>query len=257
MRIVNLSHLNIDESINLCIGRKPGFELAREEKRRWLEKRIPSRAGGKLAYFGEQLAGMLEYSPIEHAPFPITGTGLLHVNCMMVLPRYQKLGIGKGLLKSTVLDAKAHGIDGLSTLAFSSGFIMPSTFFQKQGFRIVDRNGLEELMWFDMGASRAPKFSSLVHSPSVAPNLVNIEVLCTAQCPWSIMTKTRIERISKKFSQVKFNSTQVDDKETARKIGDNRKSFLDGRETFLFPPTEEEVQRVLEAETRKLARRSV
>jgi ribosomal protein S18 acetylase RimI-like enzyme len=45
---------------------------------------------------------MIEYSPIEDTPFPVTGKHLLHIHCLWVLPNFQKKGLGRELVKGGV-----------------------------------------------------------------------------------------------------------------------------------------------------------
>src|SRR5919108_3472088 len=112
MKIVDLTPDRIDLSTSLCIGSKPGFEQAREEKRRWLEARLPNKIGVKLAYNDGSLAGMIEYSPIEDTPFPIVGKHILHIHCIWVLPNYQKNGLGEELVKSVIQEARVRHRSG-------------------------------------------------------------------------------------------------------------------------------------------------
>ena len=41
--------------------------------------------------------GLIEYLPIEIAPEPVKGEKSLFINCIWVLPRFKKKGIGKAL----------------------------------------------------------------------------------------------------------------------------------------------------------------
>ncbi len=253
LKIVDLSLKNADDSINLCIGCKPGFEMAREEKRRWLEGKLTHSVGGKLAYSDGQLAGMVEYSPIEDAPFPVTGENLLHINCIWVLPNYQRATIGENLLKACAAEAQSRGRSGLSVLAYAGTFFMPATFFFRQGFRMVERRGTQELMWKEIDLCKPPSFLPSAFSPSKDNDKVLVDVLYSAQCPWSIMTRERIERVSREFGKsVKVRSIDTENRPALSKYGESRKVFVDGNETFFAPPTEEDIRRVFETHTRYL-----
>ena len=43
--------------------------------------------------------GLIEYMPIEVAPEPVKGKSSLFINCIWVLPRFKKMGIGEGLMQ--------------------------------------------------------------------------------------------------------------------------------------------------------------
>ena len=258
LRIVDLVQGNVHDSIGLCIGCKPGYELAREEKRRWLEKRLPYGVGGKLAYYGGQLVGMAEYSPIEYAPFPITGTGLLHINCIWVLPQFQRKSIGRNLVKACLTEAEARGRKGLSVVSYDGAFLMPSTFFLHEGFRRIQMRGREELMWKELEPCKPPTFLPVEFVPEKSTKRVIVEILSCAQCPWSIMTQQRFERVSREFRRaVSVRTTRADDRETIKKFGDSRKVFVNGTESFLFPPTEDDIRRILETSTEDLRKAQV
>ena len=247
MKIVDLALDNVDDSINLCIGSKPGFEAAREEKRRWLERLLPYGVGGKLANFDGHLVGMLEYSPIEYAPFPVTGERLLHINCIWVLPGYQRMNIGESLMRSFANEAMARGSAGASVLADEGPFFMPATFFAHEGFRTIERRGHQELMWKELGPCKPPSFMPVTFSPKKEESKVRVDVLCSAQCPWSIMTRQRIEKVSREFGEsVKVRCIETSDRQAIAKLGESRKVFVNGKECFFIPPTEDDIRKVFE-----------
>ncbi len=253
LKIVDLTPENVDDSINLCIGSKPGFELAREEKRQWLEKRLNYGVGAKLAYSDGHLAGMVEYSPIEYAPFPITGDNLLHINCIWVLPMFQKMTIGQNLLKTTVAEARIRRRSGLSVLAHAGPFFMPAAFFDHQGFRLVQKRGNQELMWKELEACKPPSLLPSSFSPRKHGEKVAVDVLYSAQCPWSIMTRDRIERVSREFGEsVKVRLIDTADPRTLAQIGESRKIFVNGCESFFVPPTNDDIRKTFQTCAQKL-----
>jgi ribosomal protein S18 acetylase RimI-like enzyme len=255
LRIVDLTPENVDDSINLCIGRKPGYEQAREEKRRWLEERLPNGVGGKLAYQDGQLAGMLEFCPIEYVPFPISGSELLHINCVWVLPQFQRKGIGESLVKSCFAETRLRGKRGVSVIAYDGTFFMPSTFFLNQGFRTVSRRETLELMWSPLEPCKPPAFLIQEYSPEKIPGKLAVDVLCSAQCPWSVMTRERIKRVSREFGgTVKLRSININDRQAVEKFGDSKKVFVDGNESFLISPTEDDIRKVLKVNLESVAR---
>lgn len=235
--------------------------MPREEKRRWLESMVPERAGAKLAYDQGQLAGMAEYSLIEDSPFPIAGKDLLHLNCVWILPRYQKRGFGRELVKACLSEARRRAKIGLSVVAYHDPFFMPSSFFGHEGFRGVEVRGREELMWrnFEDIAceySIPPRFLENEYSPGVSSRKVFVNVTYCAQCPWSVKTRERLEKVSREFPEVVVLSIRADAKETVAELGGSRSVFVDGKEVFLPTPTEDNVRSLFAArvQERKLCR---
>lgn len=257
MRIVDLTPDNVDESISLCIGSKPGFEQAREEKRRWLEGRLPTRVGAKLAYDDDSLAGMLEYSPIEYTPFPVVGNNLLHIHCLWILPRFQKKGLAKELMKSLVRQAEKQGRRGISVVAHDTTFFMPVSFFTNNKFRTVDRRNNSQLMWRELtetSVSDPPRFVSTSFTPTTAANKVGVDVLYCSQCPWTIKSRERMARVTKEFGkEIKTRMVRTDDRKVMEDIGEISGVFVDGQH-FYFASTEEDIRRMLAAKVRELHR---
>ena len=246
MKIVDLTAETVDDSINLCIGSKPGDELAREEKRRWLESRMPLKAGGKLAYERNQLVGMIEFAPIEDSPFPVAGSNLLHINCVWVLPRFQGRGIGEELLQSCVQEAKRRGMKGVSVVANDNPLVMPLSFFYKQGFRSADHKRNEELMWMIIEPSPPPKFLPIGYSRKNNRKGMAVDILYCGQCPWSIKGRGRIEKVAREFGErVQVHSIRTDNREAIEMLGDSKKIFVDGKDVPLHTPTEEDIRRLL------------
>jgi GNAT superfamily N-acetyltransferase/predicted Rdx family selenoprotein len=252
MKIVDLTPDTVHDSINLCIGSKPGFEQAREEKRRWLEARLPLRVGAKLAYYDDSLAGMLEYSPIEDTPFPIIGKHLLHIHCIWILPSFQKRGIGKELVKSLVHEAERRGRKGISVIAQPGVFFMPTSFFLNQKFRTVDRRNQSELMWREIEPAIPPKFITSTFSPTTRPDKISIDVLYCSQCPWTIKSRERMTRISKEFgNDIKIHTVRTDDRSVMEDTGDLKGVYVNGQD-FYFASTEEDIRKMLTAKTKRL-----
>jgi GNAT superfamily N-acetyltransferase/predicted Rdx family selenoprotein len=249
MKIVDLTPSTIDDSISLCIGSKPGFEQAREEKRRWLEGRLPNRVGTKLAYFDGSLAGMVEYSPIEDTPFPVVGKHLLHIHCVWVLPTFQKKGLGEELVKSVVNEARSRGRKGVSVIAHDGAFFMPISFFASQKFRTVDRRSHSELMWRMLEDAEPPKFIWSRFSPTEAPDRVTVDVLYCSQCPWTIKSRERMTRISREFgNDVKIRALRTDDRKVMENLGDLKGVYVNGQD-FFFAATEDDIRKMLAAKT--------
>ena len=252
MKIVDLTPETIDDSISLCIGSKPGFEQAREEKRRWLEARLPSRVGVKLAYDEGSLAGMLEYSPIEDTPFPVVGKRLLHIHCLWVLPGFQKRGLAKSLVRSLVHEAEKRRRNGLSVIAHDGAFFKPIGFFAGQKFRTVDRRGHSELMWREIAPSNPPRFISSTFSPSSISDKVNVDVLYCSQCPWTIKSRERITRIAREFGRdVKVRTVRTDDRTVMEDTGDFSGVYVNGQD-FYFASSEDDIRKMLATKTKEL-----
>jgi GNAT superfamily N-acetyltransferase/predicted Rdx family selenoprotein len=252
MKIVDLTRSAIDETISLCIGSKPGFEQAREEKRRWLEQRLPDRVGAKLAYFEGSLAGMIEYAPIEETPFPVQGRDLLHIHCIWVLPGFQKKGLGKELMRSVIREAKVRGRKGVSVIAYDGAFFMPISFFDEEKFEEADRRNNSELMWRELSPTNPPNFIRSNFTPTLVPGKVSVDVLYCAQCPWTIKSNERMTRITREFgNDVKICTVRTDDRKVMEETGDLKGVYVNGQD-WVLTAAENDIRTMLAAKTKLL-----
>lgn len=80
----------------------------------------------------------------------VTWAGLAEVKALAVAQDYQRKGIGKRLLKTTVEEAKKLGVDRLFTLTIREGL------FRKFGFRRAPKSALPHKVWTE--CVRCPYF---------------------------------------------------------------------------------------------------
>jgi len=66
---------------------------------------------------------------------------LAEVKSVAVAPDMVGQGIGRQLLEAGILDARRMGVKRLFTLTYEQ------TFFQRQGFEVIDRHSLPEKVW--------------------------------------------------------------------------------------------------------------
>ena len=110
---------------------------------------------------GNVAVGLIEYVPIEFACEPVEGKAGLFINCIWVIPPFWHRGVARMLLENCLEKARAYG--GGSVLAYKGdkwfGFFpyMPTSFFEKFGFREVGRERTRVLMYLDLGGNVKPK----------------------------------------------------------------------------------------------------
>ncbi|HHQ45291.1 MAG TPA: N-acetyltransferase [Candidatus Altiarchaeales archaeon] len=80
----------------------------------------------------------------------ITWNDLAEVKSLAVDPRFVKKGVGAGLLKKCLEDAKSLGVKKVFTLT------LEPEFFEKNGFKRVDKNTLPMKIWGE--CSKCPKY---------------------------------------------------------------------------------------------------
>ncbi|MBC2763273.1 MAG: GNAT family N-acetyltransferase [ANME-2 cluster archaeon] len=100
---------------------------------------------------GGQVGGMIQYGPIEHSF--AAGNGLYFIYCIWVhghkqgRGNFQKKGMGKALLRAAEDDARDRGAQGMAAWGMFLPFWMKASWFKKQGYSKVDRQGLSVLLW--------------------------------------------------------------------------------------------------------------
>jgi len=214
--------------------------------------------GRKLAWYGRmkerglrvklareedgRVVGMIQYAPADAAP--VDGEGIYYVYCVWVhgydegVGRHQGRGIGKRLLAAAEADAKSLGSKGLAAWGLRLPFFMRSAWFKKQGYRVVDRDGMMELVFkpFVEGAS-PPRFLERRDRPAAGASRVTVTAYTNGWCPAQNIVYERAQRASADFpGAVDFVGVDTSGKETlaARGIADGL--FIDGKEVRTGPP---------------------
>ena len=120
-------------------------------KKEWFEKMKSKGLSVKLALDEENKAvGMVQYIVIEHSF--ATRKDLYFILCIQVygwdegVGNYQKKGIGKKLLKAAEDDVGSKA-KGMVAWGISLPFWMKASWFKKQGYVKVDKQGISVLLW--------------------------------------------------------------------------------------------------------------
>ena len=214
--------------------------------------------GRKLAWYGKmkerglrvklareddgRVVGMIQYAPAEATP--IEGEGIHYVYCVWVHGydqgpgNHQGRGIGKRLLAAAEEDAKALGSKGLAAWGLRLPFFMRSAWFRKQGYRVVDRDGMMELVFkpFVEGAA-PPRFLERRDRPAAGDSRVTVTAYTNGWCPAQNIVFERAQRAAAGFpGAVDFVGIDTSDKETLAARGISDGLFIDGREVRTGPP---------------------
>ncbi|MFC2008366.1 GNAT family N-acetyltransferase, partial [Chloroflexota bacterium] len=100
-----------------------------------------------------EVGGMIQYIPVEHSF--VEATNLYFINCIWVHSHkqgrgnFQKRGLGKALLQAAENDVKTMGAKGIVAWGIPLPFWMKASWFKKQGYSKVDKQGLlgQVLLW--------------------------------------------------------------------------------------------------------------
>lgn len=210
----------------------------------------------KLALDDEKVCGMIEYLPVEHSF--VEGEDLYFIHCIWVhgykkkgIGNYQKKGIGKALLRAAEDDVKSKGAKGIAAWGISLPWWMKASWFKKQGYTKVDKNGMAVLLWkrFTDDAF-PPKWIREKKKPEKIEGKVTVTSFINGWCPAQNLVFERAKRAVSEFgNKVEFQEINTFDREVFLEWGISDALFIDGKHVRTGPPPSYEKIR------KKIARR--
>ena len=210
---------------------------------KWVGKMLHS----DLAVQNQVPMGSLEYMPIEQALEPVKGENSLFINCIWILPPFWNIGVARSLMK--VFIKKARQIGGATVISYegdkwfgTSINYLPSTFFQKFGFKEVDKDGSRLLMFLDLGSTRNPKFIKPKEIFSIEGDIRTLDIFFNSQCPWSKYMINTIKEGMKKYPSVEINVINTDHRDIIEQTGISRGVRINGKPVFKRMASWEEVE---------------
>lgn len=211
-------------------------------KEAWFQRMKDKGLRVKLAVDGDKACGMIHYVPIEHSF--AEGKDLYFVHCIWVhghkkgVGNYQKRGVGKALLRAAEEDAKAMGAKGLAAWGISMPFFMRASWFKKQGYKKVDKAGMQILLWKPFAEDAvAPKWIREKKRPQKKAGKVAVTVFLNGWCPAMNMTFERTKRAAQEFGdQVEFQDIRTIDRPIYLDWGIADALFIDGKQMRTGPP---------------------
>lgn len=129
---------------------------------------------------------MIQYVPVEHSMFE--GRNLYGVLCVWVQGYKQGRGDywkrGMALLKAAVEDCRQLGADGLVIWSILIPVFMRASWFKRQGYKVIDKNGFLRLLWEPFTENAIPpRFIKPKKLPAKGTAKVNITMFRNGWCP--------------------------------------------------------------------------
>lgn len=108
------------------------------KRREYLEAAIPKGFHKKLLIFQVQVVGQIEYAPAEACGYPITGNGIIVMNCIWVLRKAKGRNLGKQLL-TDMMQSEKKAV-GFATIALENHWSpwFKKWHMEKLGFKSLD-----------------------------------------------------------------------------------------------------------------------
>lgn len=215
---------------------------AGNHKELWCDKMKGKGLRVKLALEDDKVCGMIQYVPIEHSF--LEGKDLYFILCIWVhgykkgIGNYQKKGVGKSLLQTAEKDVKSRGAKGVAAWGIKWPFWMKASWFKKQGYTKVDKDGISILLWkpFTDDAD-PPKWIKEKKKPVKKAGKVVVTSFINGWCPGQNMVFERAKRASTEFGdQVEFQEIHTFNRDVFQEWGITDGLFIDGKQIRTGPP---------------------
>jgi GNAT superfamily N-acetyltransferase len=228
---------------------------AGDHKESWYRQMKDKGLRVKLALDGDNVCGMIQYVPVEYSF--IDGRDLYFIHCIWVhgykkgVGNYQKKGIGKALLQAAENDAKSLAAKGMAAWGISMPFWMKASWFKKQGYAKVDKNGTAVLLWKPFTDDAVPpKWIKEKKKPGQEAGKVLVTSFINGWCPAQNIVFERAKRAASEFGdKVEFQEIYTFDRDVFLEWGMADGLFIDGKRIRTGPPPSYEKIR------KKIARR--
>jgi GNAT superfamily N-acetyltransferase len=205
-----------------------------------------------------KIIGMIQYIPVQHSP--IEGRDIHYIYCVWVhgyregVGNQQKRGIGKLLLKAAEEDAKALGSKGIAAWGIKLPFFMRSAWFKKQGYAVVDTDGISELVLKGFAPDvEKPRFIKMKKRPESGSDRVRVTCFKNGWCPAQNIVFERAKRACEAYPErVEFVAVDTGDRAALLEYGISDALFIDDRQIRTGPPPSyEKIMKFIEKRLRK------
>jgi len=233
---------------------------AGDHKRVWCGKMMGKGLRVKLALDDDgQVGGMIQYVPIERSF--AEGRDLHFVTCIWVhghkqgRGNFQKRGMGKALLHAAEEDARELGSKGMVAWGLWIPVWMKASWYKRQGYRKVDRDGLKVLLWKPFTEDAVvPKWIRRRKKPKPIPGQVTVTGFIHGWCPGQNIGFERAKRAAASFDdRVVFREVNTFDRAVLMEWGIADALFVDNKEVPTGPPPSyDRIQKLIAKRLRKL-----
>lgn len=208
-----------------------------------------------------KVGGMIQYVPIENSF--VDGNDLYFIDCIWVhgykqgRGDFRKHGMGTALLEAAEADARALGSKGIVAWGILIPVFMHASWFRKHGYRTVDRNGMQALMWKPFTPDAVPpRWFRGKYKPDLVENKVLVTAFCSGWCPAQNLAFERARRAAAEpefEGKVEFRALDTFDRENVRRYGVSDALYIDAKHVWSGPPPSyEKIRKLISKHVRKL-----
>ena len=230
------------------------------KRQMWFDKMKDRGLRVKLAKDDKgEIGGMIQYMPVEHSF--VEGKDGYFIHCIWVhgykegRGNLQRKGMGKALIAAAEEDAKNLGAKGIAAWGVSLPFWMKASWFKKQGYKKVDKDGVAVLMWkpFTKDAS-PPRWIKMVKKPGKVKGKVSVTAFVNGWCMAQNLVYERAKRAAGEFGdRVVFQEYDTSDTQVFSEWGMTDALFIDGKQVRTGPPPSyEKIKKLIVKRVKKL-----
>jgi len=233
---------------------------AGNHKARWYEKMKDKGLRVKLVADDEgNIGGMIQYIPIEHSF--VKGEDMYVILCIWVHGHkegrgdFRGKGMGKALLKAAEDDSRAVGMKGIVAWGVTVPFFMRASWFKKNEYKKVDRDGITALLWKPFSEDAViPSLILKKKTPGRGRDEVAVDVFMNGWCPAQNIVVERARKAAATFGdRVNFMIHETSNREEFDEWGIMDALFINGKEANTGPPPSyEKIYKLMEKQVKKL-----
>lgn len=226
----------------------------------WYNKMKDKDLGVKLAVDDKgEVGGMIQYIPIEQSF--AEGGDLYFIHCIWVhgykkgRGNFQKKGMGKALLQAAEEDVVTKGAKGMVAWGVSLPFFMRASWFKKQGYKKVDKQSIQVLLWKPFAEDAVPpKWIQEQKKPEKIPGQVTVTAFKNGWCPAMNMVYERAKRAAAEFGdKAVFKEINTFEREVFLEWGIADALFIDDKQVRTGPPPSyKKIRKLIAKKVRKL-----
>jgi GNAT superfamily N-acetyltransferase len=219
------------------------IDAAGDHKETWYRQMTERGLRVKLALDDrDRPIGMIQYLPIEHSM--AIGSDLYMILCVWVhgykkgVGDHQGHGVGSALLSAAERDVAELGAKGVAAWGVAIPWWMRASWFKKHGYRRVDRQGMQVLMWKPFADDAvAPMWIKRGPKPQPVAGQVTISAYLCGWCPAQNLVYERARAAAAEFGDdVVFESYDTSEQSLMLGCGQCDAVYLDGRLLQKGPP---------------------
>jgi len=200
----------------------------------WLRDTISKGLKVKVAIDNGKPVGFAHCLPIELGTWGMSGKDLMTIPCLTLNYERvykQELGSGYGRILVEAVEAEAKKEKkGVAVLSYDHDlWFMPSSFFDKLGYKEVARQGNKVIMLKAFASVVPPIMYKLNYKPRFVPGKVVLDAFWTPICITSIVEIYRVREVCAEYGDdVILNEYNCGNKNILEKYQTSRALFING-----------------------------